>query len=178
MSTKRILFRGRHLEFIDADGWEYAHRPQATGVVILVPITDDDRIVLVEQYRIPVAATVIELPAGLAGDIQGEEDEPLVAAARRELLEETGYEAADIELLTEGPPSPGVSSEVTSFFLARGLRKTGPGGGDEDESITVREVPLGELDAWLLAARERGAMVDPKLYAGLWLAARHSPAAD
>ena len=119
---------------------------------------------------------VIELPAGLAGDAPGQAGEDLAQAARRELYEECGYEAGQLELLTEGPPSAGLSSEYISLFKATGLRQTGPGGGDASEAITVHKVPLAEVHAWLEARRGEGLMIDPKVYAGLYFAGIERPA--
>ena len=75
-----------------------------------------------------------------------------------------------MELLFEGPIAVGVSDEVVSFFRAGGLRRVGAGGGDDTEDITVHEVPLGELKAFLAAKMAAGLAVDPKIHAGLWLA--------
>ena len=123
---------------------------------------------LVEQHRIPVGSRVIELPAGLAGDLPDAEDEDFKEAARRELLEETGYEAENIKFLCEGPPTAGLTSEIQTLLRATGLRKTGPGGGDESEDITVHAIALEELDTWLASAAKRGCLIDPKIYAGLY----------
>ena len=121
-------------------------------------------VLLVEQFRSPVGRNVFELPAGLAGDLAGAEDEPLLAAAQRELLEETGYSAARWTELGQGYSSPGLTDESIVLFLAEGLAKTAAGGGDGNENITIHLVPrTGVLD-WL---RERSAAVDMKLLAGL-----------
>jgi len=165
----RVLAEGRFLRFVDDGGWEYVTRPNATGVVVIVAVTPDDRLILVEQLRPAVRARVVELPAGLAGDIAPYGGEPLEAAAHRELVEETGYAADEMVRLAEGPVAVGVASEVVTFFHARGLRRVGPGGGDANESITVHEVPLKDLRAWLSEKQKQGAMVDPKLFAGLYL---------
>jgi ADP-ribose pyrophosphatase len=117
-------------------------------------------------------ASVIELPAGLAGDVPEDADEPLEAAARRELVEETGYEATNLERLFEGPLSAGMTTEVVTFFRATGLTKTGAGGGDGSESITVHEVPLAEADRWLAGQAAAGKLVDPKVYVGLYVLTR------
>ena len=138
--------------------------------VIVVPITADRQLVLVEQYRIPLGCRVIELPAGLVGDTLGSEHESLAEAACRELLEETGYEAAAMEFLVAGPSSPGLVNEVYSFFLARDARRVGLGGGDASERIHVHLVPLNEADAWLEQKRSAGMAVDPRVYAGLYFA--------
>jgi ADP-ribose pyrophosphatase len=133
-------------------------------------VTDDGKLVLVEQTRAPVGRPVIELPAGLVGDSPGRADEALAVAARRELLEETGYEARDMTLLVEGAPSAGLTSETIVLFLATGLRKVGPGGGDSTEDIKVHEVPLARAREWLSAQADRGAVIDLKVYAGLYFA--------
>ena len=75
---------------------------------------------------------MIDLPAGLAGDGPGTEE--LVTAARRELLEETGYDARRLTLLAHAPTSPGLTTEVVSFFRAAGLKKVAAGGGIEGET--------------------------------------------
>lgn len=171
-SDARPLYRARHMTLVERDTWEFVVRSGITGIIAVVPVTSDRRLVLVEQHRIPVKANVIELPAGLVGD-DGDADEHLETAAQRELLEETGYEARCWRFLMEGPPSPGLSDEVVSFFLATGLRKVAAGGGVHDEDITVHEVPLDEAPAWLERQARHGKMVDPKIYAGLFFAMKH-----
>jgi ADP-ribose pyrophosphatase len=164
-----VLFPGKHLHLLAIDGWEYAARPHASGVVAVLAITDAREIILVEQFRRPVGKKVIELPAGLAGDIKGAEQESFEIAARRELMEETGYEARDFKLLTEGPASAGLTNETITFFQATGLQKTGPGSGDGSENIEVHLVPLTGLNAWLEKKRSEGSAIDYKIYAALFL---------
>jgi ADP-ribose pyrophosphatase len=167
--SRTLLAQGRHLRFVAEDGWEYVDRNAVSGIAVIVAVTDEGRLLLVEQYRPPVRQRVIELPAGLAGDEAGREGEELVAAARRELLEETGYEADTVSALASGPPSVGVSSEVVTFFRAEGLRRVGPGGGEGSERIVLHEVELGRVDAFLAEKAAEGLLVDPKVYAGLYL---------
>ncbi len=168
--SPRILHEGRYLRLIDDSGWEYAQRTGVSGVVVIVAVTDTPAIVLVEQYRTPVAARVLELPAGLAGDIAGEEDEQLVTAAARELVEETGYTASSWRILGEAPVTAGLTDETVTFFHASGLSRTGEGGGDDSEDIEVHLVPMSELRAFLAAKREAGVKVDAKIGGGLWMA--------
>ena len=168
----QVLYEGRHVRLVSRDGWEFAERTNCSAVVLILAITDEGRLVFAEQERPPVAKPVIELPAGLVGDLPGEEEEPLEVAARRELLEETGYDAEHLSVLTAGPVSAGLSSEIITFVRAEGLRRVGDGGGDENEDITVHEVPLDEVPAWLSAQERRGALVDPKVYIGLYFASR------
>jgi len=164
-----VLSQGRHLRFVADDGWEYVERNVVTGIAVIVAVTGEGRLLLVEQYRPPVRQRVIELPAGLAGDEPGLESEELATAAARELLEETGYEAETMIELVSGPPSVGVSSEVITFFRAEGLRRTGPGGGAGSESIVLHEIELDRVDAFLAEKAGQGLLVDPKVYAGLYL---------
>jgi ADP-ribose pyrophosphatase len=163
----RVLGRGRYLTLVDDGGWEYVTRPNITGVVVIVAITPDRRLLLVEQWRPAVRSRVIELPAGLVGDVDAHE--PLAAAAARELREETGFTARALVPIGAGPIAVGVSDEVISFFHALDLTRVGPGGGDATEEITVHEVPLGELRSFLSARAAEGLAVDPKIYAGLFL---------
>ncbi len=149
------------------DGWEYATRNTGKPAVGVVAITDAGRVVLVEQERPPVGGMVIELPAGLAGDVPGAVNEELEAAARRELLEETGYAAERWTELCVAYSSPGLTDEKIVMFLAEGLRREGAGGGVEGERINLHEIPLAEILPWLEA---RGAKYDMKLLAALFAA--------
>lgn len=165
------LGRGRFLRLVSRAGWEFTHRIDCEGVVVIVPVTDAGELVLVEQFRGPLQRRVVELPAGLAGDDAEKSGEGLLDAARRELLEETGFEAERWEQLLEGPVSPGMSSETVTLFRARGLRRVHPGGGDDTEDITVHLVPLGEIEAFVRRRQEEhGCAVDPKVFAGAWFA--------
>lgn len=162
-----VLHSGRWIEMVRLDGWEWVRRAHNDDVVAIVAVTNAQKLVLVEQHRTPVDAPCIELPAGLVGDAHYR-GESLEAAAERELLEETGYAAELMTMLCQGPASPGLTTECTNFLLARGLRKVAPGGGDESEDITIHEVPLQDLHTFLESARKRGALVDPKIFAGLY----------
>lgn len=113
---------------------------------------------------------MLELPAGLSGDLAGAEDEERVQAAARELEEETGYAARSWTYLGEGPVSAGLTDEVIAFFVARGLTRVGPGGGDASEDIETFEVPLSGLRGFLAERAAAGVLVDPKIAAALWLA--------
>ncbi len=166
------LHAGRHLRLVSRNGWEFVERPGIHGIVAVVAVTPEGRLLLVEQRREPVGAAVLELPAGLAGDEGSSAGEPLEKAAHRELVEETGWDAKTMERLTAGPPSAGVTSEIITFFRARGLSRVGAGGGVDGESITTYEVPLATAEAFLLEREAAGSLVDPKVWAGLWFAAR------
>ncbi len=170
--ARETLFTGRFLALVREGRWEYADRVNATGAAIILAVTDDQHLLLVEQYRIPCHARTIELPAGIIGDEPGSGNESHSEAARRELLEETGYLAQEIEPLTTGPASSGLTSEIVTLFRASHLRNTGQGGGVAHEQITVHEVPLTEAHAWLDAKARTGILIDPKIYAALYFLRR------
>jgi ADP-ribose diphosphatase len=165
----RTVWTGRHLSVLARGNWEYATRNTRRPAVGIVAVTDDGKVVLVEQRRPPVNSNVIELPAGLAGDIAGAEQESFLEAAKRELLEETGYTASRWSELTSGYSSPGLTDESIVLFLAEGLTKTAVGGGDESEAITIHEIPMNHVLPWL---KEHGHSADLKLLAGLYSAHR------
>jgi len=155
-SDQRVEWQGRHLRVVVRDGWEYVSRTAPTGVVGIVAVTDDGKLILVEQYRVPVDAAVIELPAGLVGDRPGEQAETLETAAKRELLEETGYTAESMTRLIEATSSAGLTDECVTLLLARGLKKVSQGGGDGSEKIIVHEIPLAEIAPGLASSNSPG----------------------
>ncbi len=164
----QTLYTGRFLSLVREGRWEYAERVNATGAAIILALTEEQKLLLVEQYRIPCHARTIELPAGIIGDEPGSGNELHAEAARRELLEETGYLAELIEPLTSGPASSGLTSEIVTLFRASHLRRTGKGGGVAHEEITVHEVTLTEVHDWLGARHRQGLLIDPKIYAALY----------
>jgi ADP-ribose pyrophosphatase len=167
---EKVLAEGKYLRLVNRGGWEFVTRRDVTGIVGIVAVTDEGRMILVEQHRPAVGVRVIELPAGLAGDSAGTRGEDLAAAARRELLEETGYEAAHMEYLCEGTASAGLRDEVIALYRATGLRKVGDGGGDESEDIVVHEIPVAEAAGWVAARAKGGLGIDLKVWAGLYFA--------
>jgi ADP-ribose pyrophosphatase len=137
----------------------------------VVAVTPQDKVLFVEQFRVPIGARSIEMPAGLVGDLGAEE--PVEEAARRELLEETGWQAEQIEFLMSGPSSSGMSNEMIAFVRARGLHKVHDGGGDDSEDILVHEIERDAVASWLDSRRRAGYSIDPKLYAGLYFLERN-----
>ncbi|HUG94498.1 MAG TPA: NUDIX hydrolase [Planctomycetaceae bacterium] len=154
---------------MSADGWEYAERIGSTGVVVVIPVTEDGTVLLTEQFRAPVGRRVIDWPAGLAGDVAGEESESLANAARRELLEEVGGKARRLVRLAECPTSPGMTAEIVTLFHAADVKRVSVGGGEGSEDIEIHEVPLAGIDGWLRRKARSGRLIDPKVYAGLYL---------
>ena len=171
-SDPAVLYSGKFLALVKEGHWEYVNRINSTGAAIIVAVTSDQKLLLVEQYRIPLHAQTIELPAGMAGDEPGDNNECHAEAARRELLEETGYAAEQVDELTTGAASSGLTSERVTMFLASRLRRMHAGGGVAHEKITVHEVPLREVERWLESKARAGILIDPKIYAGLYFLRR------
>jgi ADP-ribose pyrophosphatase len=171
-TPKITLGTGKFLTLVREGHWEYADRTNATGAVIIVAVTEEQKLLLVEQCRIPVHSRTIELPAGIVGDEADGAGESPVDAARRELLEETGYAAEHIETLLTGPALSGLTSEVVTMLLASGLKGVNAGGGVGHEEILLHEVPLAEVHEWLAAKAREGLLIEPKIYAGLYFIGR------
>ncbi len=167
---ERVLAESHFLRMKERDGWFFVDRPNCNGAVIIVPLTRAGRLVFVVQYRVPLGRQAVEFPAGLIGDDAGKERESPLAAARRELQEETGYEAHDLELVASSATSPGLADELTHFVLAANLDRVGPGGGIEGESIVVHEVAMADVEGWLAARAQEGLAIAANLYAGLYFA--------
>jgi ADP-ribose pyrophosphatase len=128
------------------------------GAVVILAVDDDERVLCLRQYRHPVRMRMLELPAGLL-DVEGEE--PGTAAAR-ELLEEAGLEATEWTPLVSAYSSPGISTELIHYFLARGLREADRGdfvAAHEEADMETLWVPFSELLAACLDGRVRDAPV-------------------
>ena len=127
MSDARTVYEGKYLRMVVRGHWEYVQRTHADGMaVIIIAVTPDDCVLFVEQYRVPLDARTIEMPAGLVGDDHAHDT--LEDAARRELIEETGWQADRVQVLLVGPTSSGMSSERIAFVRATGLTRVGEGG--------------------------------------------------
>jgi len=103
--ANEILCDAKYLRLVRANGWEFVQRKNVSGIVGIIAVTSDRKLILVEQYRPPVGKNVIEIPAGLAGDSPTTRNEDLALAAMRELEEETGIAGVFLEqLYTFGDP--------------------------------------------------------------------------
>jgi ADP-ribose pyrophosphatase len=109
------------------------------GAAVIVPILDQDQVMLVRQYRYPIGTELLEIPAGTLNDGESPED-----CARRELEEETGYSSEDVVKMFECYVAPGYSTEKLHFYLARKLTKTRQN-PDEDERLSVEMVSLSNV---------------------------------
>ena len=162
-TLENIVWQGKYITTKVKGRWEFVSRARGIRAAVIIAVDDEGHILLVEQFRVPLGRPCIELPAGLVGDHEGDEDEHSGEAANRELVEETGYRAARMEDLGEFWSSPGMVSESFSLFRAHGLAKIGPGGGTEGENITVHRVPLARLPAFIAERRALGDAIDVKL---------------
>ena len=149
------LHEGRWLRLRRRGTWEYCERTTGRDgmAVIIVAVTPDDEVLFVEQFRQPLQASTIEMPAGL--------------------VEETGWEPRQVDVLLTGSTSSGMSNERIAFVRARDLQRVGPGGGVAGENITVHAVPRATAPAWLMQQQARGCELDLKLWAGLWMIDRN-----
>lgn len=169
-TPQELLGSGRYLRLIREGHWEFAQRTHSADAVMIAALTSDDRVILVEQYRVPMHARVLEFPAGLVGDDPRHVGEPLEETARRELLEETGYEASSMTPVFTGACSAGLSDEMVTFFVATGLSRRTKGGGVDGEQIQVHEVPWSDFPGWLRARMKQGVRADARLFTGIyWL---------
>lgn len=136
---------------------EYIVHP---GAALIVPVFEDDSVLLERQYRYAVGEHCYELPAGKL-----ESGEPALETAKRELLEETGYVAGEWSPLFNMLPCVGYSDERIECFLARGLSFKGPS-LDDGEFLETLRLPLQEALEWVHSARIRDAKT---MLALLWL---------
>lgn len=160
-----IEWQGKFITVRKRGNWEYVGR--ARGIRAAVILATDDtapdgpHVILVEQFRVPLGKNCIELPAGLVGDETAGEAPEL--AAVRELEEETGYTAQEIENLGEFFSSPGMVSESFTLIRAKNLIKIGEGGGVEGENITVHRVAVRDVDDFIATKRAEGYAIDVRV---------------
>jgi ADP-ribose pyrophosphatase len=157
------MWEGRFITAIREGHWEYVRRSRGIRAAVIIAETDAGEIVLVEQNRIPIGRRCLELPAGLIGDDDGGEHDTVESAAARELEEETGYRAAQIQMLGEYFSSPGMVAESFTLVRASGLTKVGDGGGVEGEDIVVHHVPRADVVSFIERKRDEGIGIDVRL---------------
>lgn len=156
----QTMWAGKYISALKQGRWEYVSRTGSTNAVVILA-EHDGKVILIEQYRVPVGARCLELPAGLVGD---EDAHATVdGTAIKELEEETGFTADRVEHLGQFHSSPGMVAESFALVRARGVRKVGEGGGNEHEDIAVHLVPREEIPAFIQSRRDAGSSVDVKL---------------
>lgn len=162
-APEEVMWAGRFVIAKKKGKWEYVSRAREIRAAVILAITADDEVVLVEQFRVPLNRICIELPAGLIGDDEGAEGEAAEIAAARELEEETGYRPGRMETIGEFHSSPGMVTESFTLLRAYELERVSEGGGLPGENITVHHVPLAGLEGFLASRRAQGDAIDVRL---------------
>ena len=155
-APKETMWQGKYVRAIKQGRWEYVSRTNEVRAVVIIA-EHEDKLVLVEQFRFPIGARCLELPAGLVGD---EDDLGVEETALKELEEETGFIAEQIERLGRFHSSPGMVAE--GFDLVR-AHAVAPGGDKSEEDIEVHLVEREEVADFIEMCRQRGLAVDAKL---------------
>jgi ADP-ribose pyrophosphatase len=154
------VWAGKYISALKRGRWEYVSRTGSTNAVVILA-EHHGKVILIEQYRVPVGARCLELPAGLVGD---EDAHATVEdTAVKELEEETGFTCERVERLGEFHSSPGMVAESFTLVRAHGIRKVGEGGGNEHEDITVHLVARDDIPAFVKSRRDAGCAIDVKL---------------
>lgn len=176
-SEKLVLdgarFRVHQMEVEGNDGQTYWREViRHPGAVVLLPLLDEDHVVLIENYRMTIQQTLLELPAGTR-----EPNEPSVETARRELIEETGYTAETLEPLHEFFSAPGICDEWMEIFVAKGLT-LGDANREAVEQISNRIASRAEIAELLHSGQIRDAKSLVGLYAFLYSPKLNSQSSD
>ena len=162
---EEIVWQGKFITTKKRGRWEYVGRARGIRAAVILAVDDEDHVILVDQYRVPLGRRCIELPAGLVGDSDDNPDEDTAVAGARELEEETGYRPGRMEVIGEFFSSPGMVSESFTLLRAHDLVKVGEGGGVENEDITVHRVPLAGIMETVERFRKEGYAIDVKILA-------------
>jgi ADP-ribose pyrophosphatase len=159
---EEIVWQGNYITTKRRGPWEYVGRARGIGAAVILAV-EDGHVLLVEQYRVPLQARCLELPAGLVGDET--EGEDVATSAARELEEETGYRPDRIEIIGSFASSPGMVSETFTLVRAHGLTKVSDGGGVPGEDISVYRVPVDDVPGFIADKRRDGVVIDVKMLA-------------
>jgi ADP-ribose pyrophosphatase len=156
----QTMWGGRYISALKRGRWEYVSRTGSTNAVVILA-EHDGKVILIEQYRVPVGGRCLELPAGLVGD--EDEHATVEETAVNELEEETGFTCERVERLGEFHSSPAMVAESFRLVRAVGVRRIGEGGGNEHEDITVHLVAREDIPSFIQQRRDAGTAVDVKL---------------
>ncbi len=147
VEKSEIICQGKFLklkrDYTDRGIWESVDMGGHTETAVVIAVTKDNEVLLEKHYRVPVRKYVIELPAGLVDDESPEK------CARRELLEETGYEAKELIYLFKGVICQGLTRMVSYYFYAPNVVYRGEQNLEPTEEIEILKIPLNELDDFL-----------------------------
>ncbi len=155
IDTARAPHSGKEHDFyiIDSPDW-----------VNIIPITEDNQVVMVKQFRHATKEITLEIPGGMV-----EKEDTPEKAAFRELLEETGYKAGKLTLLGTVHPNPAIINNRCSTYLARNLQKVINGERDQTEDIEVYLYPLNEIPKLIMDGKITNSLV---ITAFFWYFAR------
>lgn len=179
--NRKSLWKGKFIETIsisyeDHKGvlreWEAVSRLNIKGVVVVIPFTENNELILIKQFRPALDRYVIELPAGLV-----ETKEDYITAGKRELIEETGYSSENLSLLTEGVMSTGINAEQWKIVVAHKVKKVSKEvlakyPSDDNEDIEVLKVPLDSIFTELENFQNNDVEIDLRIFGLLELAKR------
>ena len=169
----RVVYRGKYANYqeqdfydIDWNLWTYEYvKRLKTGIVGILPVTEDNELLLIKQFRIPLGQYIIEAPAWLC-----EENEEKKVSVKRELEEETGYTTNDIEFLFSTPTSAGLTTEIIDIFLwvnARKMTNVSHVEIDKNEDISLIKIPISEAIKQLHSERKNWTLIDSKVFNAL-----------
>jgi ADP-ribose pyrophosphatase len=155
-----VMWEGRFVRALRRGKWEYASRANDIKAVVILA-EHEGKVILIDQPRVALGMRCVELPAGLVGD-----DDPgatVESTAVKELEEETGFTAGNVERLGDFYASPGMLSESFTLVRAHGVRRIGQGGGDDNEDIAVHLVARADIPNFVEQKRAEGFGIDVKL---------------
>ena len=157
-----VRFDVHRQDLVGSDGKTYQREViRHPGAVVLLPVLDQDHVVMIENHRHTVGETLLELPAGTR-----EPGEPVAETAKRELIEETGYRAGSIELIHEFYSAPGICDELMLLYLATDLQ-SGQHCREATEQIENRIVTRAEIEQLIADGKIRDAKTLVGLFAFL-----------
>jgi ADP-ribose pyrophosphatase len=174
VTDKEVLFTGDYLRLVKkrfsteaGEGiWETVERVNTSdiGAVVVVALTKDKEVILERNWRFPIESSVIQFPAGLR-DAPGESEEE---TARRELLEETGYQAQELIPIIIAPEDPVLTPTKVSHFFPPNAKYVGKEEKHLGEKIEVIKIPIDKLRDFLLNLPSE-TMLDLRVTGILWI---------
>jgi len=132
---------------------------EAPDWINVIPVTSDNRVVLIEQYRHGTSEITLEIPGGMVDDGEWASE-----AAERELLEETGYKPGSVELLGRTRPNPAIQNNWLHLYVARDCQLVQSPQFDSSEHIGVRVEPLAEIPKLIASGKINHALVIAAFY--------------
>ncbi len=175
VTGRKTVFEGRFFRIVEkvidsgkgeSRAWETVERTNVhgSGAVVIIALTRDGELIFEKNWRAPIESSIIQFPAGLT-DVEAESEED---AARRELLEETGYAATELIPVFLSPLCAALTSTRAMHFFAPGVEFVGKTGSQDIEGIEVLKVPADKADEFMLNLPE-GVALDLRVPGILWI---------